>query len=200
MRGSSRRAALLVRLDETLRKVGAHSVLLSDAVARLVGINSTDLECLDLLYLAGASTPGQLARHTGLTTGAMTAVIDRLERAGYVRRSRDGEDRRRVLVEALPNVMRCIGPLYERLASATARLNAGFDDRQLAVVDEYLSAAVDLVADHVAWLQTQRPIHGAPRRPRRQRGTSAVPRRPMPARTRPKRRGGGIRDAGASDG
>ena len=182
---SSRRAALLVRLDETLRKVGAHSVLLSDAVARLVGINSTDLECLDLLYLAGPTTPGQLARHTGLTTGAMTAVIDRLERAGYVRRSRDAEDRRRVLVEALPSVMQCIGPLYQRLASATARLNAGFDDGQLAVVDEYLSAAVDLVADHVAWLQTERPIHGAVRRPRRQPGTSAVPRRPMPGRRAP---------------
>ena len=83
------RADLLQRLDHLLRRVSAQSVLLSDAVADHVGLNSTDLECLDLLFLAGPTTAGQLAEHTGLTTGAMTAVIDRLERATLVRRSHD---------------------------------------------------------------------------------------------------------------
>lgn len=161
---SPRRQELLNQLDETLRKVGAHSVLLSDAVARLVGINSTDLECLDLIYLAGSTTPGVLARHTGLTTGAITAVVDRLERAGLVRRLRDSDDRRRVRVEALPSSMRRIGPLYGRLAASTARLNGEFDDRQLTVVVAYLSRALELVAEHVAWLQTQQPLYGAPAR------------------------------------
>ena len=78
---TTRRTALLRQLDETLRKVGAQSVLLSDTVGRLVGINSTDLECLDLLYLSGPTTAGRLAEHTGLSTGAMTAVIDRLASA-----------------------------------------------------------------------------------------------------------------------
>ena len=80
--GTVARSELLRQLDEAVRKVSAQSVLMSDAVARLVGLNSTDLECLDLLYLAGPTTAGRLATHTGLTTGAMTAVIDRLERAG----------------------------------------------------------------------------------------------------------------------
>ena len=97
------RTQLLKTLDETLRKVGAQSVLLSDTVAKLVGANPTDLECLDLLGLGGPTTAGRLAAHTGLTTGAMTAVIDRLERAGFARRLRSTEDRRSVLVEALPN-------------------------------------------------------------------------------------------------
>ena len=78
-RTSKSRADLLKQLEETLRKVGAQSVLLSDTVARLVGVNSTDLECLDLLEMAGPTTAGRLAEHAGLTTGAMTAVIDRLE-------------------------------------------------------------------------------------------------------------------------
>ena len=143
------RAGLLVELEATLRKVGAQSVLLSDAVARLVGLNSTDLECLDLLDLAGATTAGHLAKHTGLTTGAMTAVIDRLERAGFVRRTRDPQDRRVVLVEARARSIGRIAPLYGPLVETTAQLNAHYTDRQLRVIVEYLTQALALAADHV---------------------------------------------------
>ena len=62
---SRTRSQLLKALDEAARRIGAQSVLLSDLVAARVGLNSTDLECLDLLYLAGATTAGQLATHTG---------------------------------------------------------------------------------------------------------------------------------------
>ena len=172
-----RRRDLLRQLEETLRKVGAQSVLMSDTVGRLVGLNSTDLECLDLLYLSGPITAGRLAGHTGLTTGAMTAVIDRLERAGFVRRMRDANDRRRVLVTALPPGIRRIEPLYRRLAERTASLNAAYDDRQLAVVVDYLSRAADLVAEHVAWLQMRPPMPRASglRRRRTERRDHPVP-------------------------
>lgn len=146
---------MLTRLDGALRKVSAQSVLLSDTVARLVGLNPTDLECLDLLYLSGPATAGRLAAHTGLTTGATTAVIDRLEGAGYVRRTRDSHDRRVVVVEALPAGIKRIEPLYRRLAQSMDQLHHEYDERQLALVAEYLSRAVDLGATHVAWLQTQ---------------------------------------------
>jgi DNA-binding MarR family transcriptional regulator len=144
-------------------------VLLSDTVARIVGINSTDLECLDLLEMAGPTTAGRLAEHAGLTTGAMTAVIDRLERAGFARRIRDAEDRRCVRVEALPRNFRHIAGLYRRLAESTARLHEQYDDRQLTLVVEYLTRALALAADHVAWLQTQRPPVQRKARPRRVR-------------------------------
>jgi len=157
-RASKSRADLLKQLEETLRKVGAQSVLLSDTVARLVGVNSTDLECLDLLEMAGPTTAGRLAEHAGLTTGAMTAVIDRLERAGYARRVRDVEDRRLVHVEALPRNFKHVAGLYRRLAESTARLHEEYDDRQLTLVVDYLTRALALAADHVAWLQTQRPL------------------------------------------
>jgi DNA-binding MarR family transcriptional regulator len=153
---SKARADLLKQLDETLRKVSAQSVLLSDTVAKIVGLNSTDLECLDLLEIAGPTTAGRLAEHVGLTTGAMTAVIDRLERAGFARRHRDPEDRRCVRVEALSRNFRNVAGLYRRLAESTARLHEEYDDRQLALVVEYLTRALALAADHVAWLQTQR--------------------------------------------
>jgi DNA-binding MarR family transcriptional regulator len=144
--------------------------LLSDAVSKLVGANSTDLECLDLLGLGGPTTAGRLATHTGLTTGAMTAVIDRLERAGFARRVRDAEDRRRVLVEALPERLRQIELLYSPLAAAVARLNNEYGDRQLAVVVDYLSRAVTLATEHVVWLQKEAPLTGrAPVRRRRRK-------------------------------
>lgn len=138
-----------------VRKVGAQSVLISDLVATRVGLNSTDLECLDLLYLAGATTAGALARHTGLTTGATTAVIDRLERAGFVRRRRDVADRRCVLVEVVPASARRIQPLYALLGTRMAELNTQYTDDQLATIVDYLSRALAAGSDHVTWLQTQ---------------------------------------------
>jgi DNA-binding MarR family transcriptional regulator len=166
---SKSRVDLLKQLEETLRKVGAQSVLLSDTVAKLVGLNSTDLECLDLLEMAGPTTAGRLAEHAGLTTGAMTAVIDRLERAGFARRLRDAEDRRCVRVEALSRNFKHVSGLYRRLAESTARLHENYDDRQLALVVDYLTRALTLAADHVAWLQTQRPRGHRKMRPRRSR-------------------------------
>jgi DNA-binding MarR family transcriptional regulator len=167
---SKARVDLLKQLEETLRKVGAQSVLLSDTVARLVGLNSTDLECLDLLEMAGPTTAGRLAEHAGLTTGAMTAVIDRLERAGFARRLRDAEDRRCVRVEALSRNFKHVSGLYRRLADSTSRLHEEYDDRQLALVVDYLTRALSLAAEHVAWLQTQRPqARRTVRRPRKPR-------------------------------
>jgi DNA-binding MarR family transcriptional regulator len=168
------RDALLKTLDETLRNVSAQSVLMSDAVAKLVGLNSTDLECLDLLGLAGATTAGRLASHAGLTTGAMTAVIDRLERAGFARRMRHADDRRCVVVEARPERIRQIEQLYRPLIAAVARLNEDYGDRQLAVIVDYLSRAVTLAAEHLVWLQTQPPLSRRPAtRQRRRRATRA---------------------------
>jgi DNA-binding MarR family transcriptional regulator len=173
------RAELLKTLEETLRKVGAQSVLLSDSVAKIVGANSTDLECLDLLGLGGPTTAGRLATHTGLTTGATTAVIDRLERAGFARRVRNAQDRRCVLVEAMPERLEEIARLYQPLAVAVARLNEEYGDRQLAVVVDYLSRAVTLAAEHVVWLQTQPPLTSqAPARRQRRRRRAAAARMP----------------------
>ena len=183
MSRSRPRKQLLQELDSTLRKVGAQSVLISDLVATRVGLNSTDLECLDLLYLAGVTTAGTLAKHTGLTTGATTAVIDRLERAGFVRRRRDTTDRRCVLVEVLPASAGRIQPLYQQLAERLAELNTHYDGRQLGVVVEYLSRTLAALAEHVAWLQTQ-PA------PARRAATRRTPASGRPA-PRPRRRATG---------
>ena len=76
--------SLVERVGIQVRRVGAQSVLMSHAVAQRFDLHTTDLECLDLIYLRGRVSAGELAQATGLTSGAVTALIDRLEKAGYV--------------------------------------------------------------------------------------------------------------------
>lgn len=152
---SPTRQQLLKALDEHARLLGAQTVLVSDLVATRVGLNSTDLECLDLLYLAGATTAGRLAAHTGLTSGATTAAIDRLEHAGFVTRRRDSTDRRVVLVEVVEAGAKLIIPFYRPIIDGMEKVQAKFSDQQLATVLRYFTESLDAMSNHVAWLQTQ---------------------------------------------
>ncbi len=180
-----KRPQLLKALDEAARRIGAQSVLLSDLVAARVGLNSTDLECLDLLYLAGATTAGHLAAHTGLTSGATTAAIDRLEHAGFVTRRRDAKDRRLVLVDVVESGVKLILPFYAPLTSRITKVNARYRDSQLATVLRYLTDAFNATADHVAWLQSQPALS----RQRSRHLVTGLVRRPLPAASaRPKSR------------
>jgi DNA-binding MarR family transcriptional regulator len=167
------RERLLIGLDEAIRKVGAQAVLISDLVATRVGINSTDLECLDLLQLDGPITAGQMSARSGLTTGSTTAMIDRLERAGYVRRRRDADDRRVVVVEVLEHCGSHIAPLYQPIQKDLEKLHARYSNRELAIVVRYLTEALEAGARFAAWLQTQ-PSQSKhqPRLPHVARGSS----------------------------
>src|SRR3954464_4577285 len=96
---ASNRDIALERQAAAMREYIASSVLLQDAIARAGGLAGSDLQVVSILLSEGAMTPGILAQRTGLGTGgAITTVVDRLEREGYVRRDRDPVDRRRVLV------------------------------------------------------------------------------------------------------
>ncbi len=163
------RPQLLKALDEAVRKVGALSVLISDLVAARVGLNSTDLECLDLLLLSGSTTAGRVASHTGLTTGATTAVIDRLEAAGFVTRRRDSQDRRVVLVDVVPERAALVEPFYSPLVQSCAALHGRYGAAQLEAFADYLGRAIEASAAHVAWLQTQPALFSARRRRTSQR-------------------------------
>ena len=99
--GSPERARLATEFGAAVRKTGSLMQLVGQAAADRIGINATDLNCLNILSFSGQMTAGELARATGLTTASITGVIDRLEAAGYVRRERDARDRRRVVVPAL---------------------------------------------------------------------------------------------------
>src|SRR4051794_27101574 len=99
---SKARAALLIELEEAVRRSSAQGVIFGQTVANVAGISGSDLECLDFLNLEGRVTAGRLAEVTGLTTGAITGVVDRLEKAGLARRERDAADRRKVFIVTVP--------------------------------------------------------------------------------------------------
>src|SRR5215470_20039454 len=96
--GRPERAKLAEQFGAGLRRTGLLFQLMGQAAADRIGINVTDLNCLNILSFSGQMTAGQLAKATGLSTASITGVIDRLEEAGFVRRERDAADRRRVLV------------------------------------------------------------------------------------------------------
>lgn len=119
----------------------AQSVLLSQAAADRLGMASSDIECYDLLSLHGPMTAGRLAEITGLTTGAITGVVDRLERAGYARRARDAQDRRRVIVEPLLERRAEAAPIFGPLAQATLALLARYSDEEIALLLDFWQRA-----------------------------------------------------------
>src|SRR5277367_3987959 len=86
-------------LENAMRKSSAQGTMFAKAVAEQAGISSSDMDCMDFLNMEGRMTAGRLAELTGLTTGAITGVVDRLEKAGFVRRVTDAEDRRRVVIQ-----------------------------------------------------------------------------------------------------
>jgi DNA-binding MarR family transcriptional regulator len=96
------RIALEQELEEAMRRASAQGVLYGQAVADMTGMSGSDIDCMDFLNLEGRMTAGRLAELTGLTTGAITGVIDRLEKAGFVRRERDETDRRKVFIVVVP--------------------------------------------------------------------------------------------------
>ncbi|MGH8680564.1 MAG: MarR family winged helix-turn-helix transcriptional regulator [Burkholderiales bacterium] len=152
------RAALLAAVLREVRRMTAQSVLISQAVSVRFGLSSSDLECLDLALLSGGATAGEFANATGLTTGAITGVIDRLERAGYVRRERDPTDRRKVIVRARPAMTRRIAPLYDSLQREMTALWSVYRDDQLALILDFLARSCDLAVQEIAKLQDKRPV------------------------------------------
>lgn len=123
-----------------------------DAVAQRLGLNRTDLRCLDWLF-DGPKTAGQLAAATGLSTAATTTLVDRLERRGLVQRVRDAADRRKVLVEMTELGWRQTGELYGPLAEQGARLLEQYTDDQLTAMRDHLQAATALIDSHRARLR-----------------------------------------------
>ena len=114
------RAELLAGLAMAGRRLSTATIMFHQAIADRLGLNVTDHKCIDLLLLKGPQTAGELAAQTGLTTGAITAVIDRLEKAGFAHRQDDPRDRRRVIVEVIPKRVGEIARLFEPFAAAFA--------------------------------------------------------------------------------
>ena len=139
MSSSKSRQQMIEALNAAMREVSGQGVLYSQAVAERLAVNSSDLECLDYIVSGGAITAGALAEATGLTTGAITGVIDRLERRGFACRERDPDDRRKVLVRALPSVAEEIAPLFAPMERAALGALSAYRESELELLLDFLT-------------------------------------------------------------
>jgi len=145
--GSTRRRAETEFLT-SLRRAGAAMQLLGAAAAERIGINVTDLNCLNILALSGQLTAGELAKETGLTTASITGVLDRLEEAGFVRRERDTHDRRRVIVRLdAARGMRDVAPVFAPVIQAWRGTAACYTDEQLSLILDFQRQLEQIMRD-----------------------------------------------------
>jgi DNA-binding MarR family transcriptional regulator len=137
------RAALMQELEHAVRKSSALGVIFGQTVANAVGISSSDLECLDFLNIEGRVTAGRLAELTGLTTGAITGLVDRMQKAGLVRRERDEEDRRKVYIAIVPEALGKIASYYAPLQKAVTKNWEGYSDAELKLLLRFMTQGYD---------------------------------------------------------
>jgi DNA-binding MarR family transcriptional regulator len=137
-----------------LRRGGSIMQLLGQVSAERIGINATDLNCLNIVALTGSITAGDLARATGLTTASITGVLDRLEEGGFVRRERDPHDRRRVIVNlsAGPG-LRQIGPTFAPLLKAWRATAADYSDDELRLLLDFQRRLEEVMRGQLARLR-----------------------------------------------
>jgi DNA-binding MarR family transcriptional regulator len=137
-----------------LRRVNFQGSIFGQTIAIRLGLSESDIDALELLIDTGAATAGKLSEVMGLTTGAVTRVIDRLEQAGYVRRVTDPADRRRVVIEVVPERVATIESLLESLERAAAAEVDRYTTEQLATINDFLSRMADLTQSESARLRT----------------------------------------------
>ena len=125
-----RHTALIVEI----RKFIAATIFFNQKVAERFHLNLTDTQCLNIIDLAGSATPGQLATRTGLTTGGVTVVLDRLEKAGFVKREPNPKDRRSLIIRPVPEGMARMQAMYGEINKGMDRVLAGYSDKDIDLI------------------------------------------------------------------
>src|SRR6476646_2572270 len=139
---------------KALRRANCQGSIFGQTIAIRLGLSESDIDALELLIDTGAATAGRLSEVVGLTTGAVTRVIDRLEQAGYVRRKTDPADRRRVVVEVVPERVATVQSLLESLERASAEEIGRSSAEQLALITDFRSRMASLTQTEAARLRT----------------------------------------------
>jgi DNA-binding MarR family transcriptional regulator len=125
--------------------MSVHTIMFHNAVAELLGLNVTDHKCLDYVLRMGPITAGQMSKLTGLTTGAITGVIDRLEKAGFVRRQPDPKDRRKVVIAPLPDRLPEMEKIFGYLGRNMAGIMSHYSAKEAELVLDFMQRAVEVM-------------------------------------------------------
>lgn len=147
----SKRNELLKKFSDLGRRTSTQTVFLHQAIAQGIGLNATDTKCVDLIltHPSGSVTAGQLSDMSGLTTGAITHILDRLERRHVIERVRDTRDRRRVFVRVNLQSLEPLMPQYEAIGKAYVDLIDQYSDEELQLICDYMEKASALAAQQL---------------------------------------------------
>ncbi len=137
------------------RRHSTATVLFHHALADRLGLGPTDLKCLDVLHERAPMTASELAAITGLTTGAITGVVARLERTGRLVREPDLHDRRKQVLRSTPSVVAEVQDAFDAMPADPSGLLEGFDAAQLTAIADYLTRATDFAYRRGALLRAQ---------------------------------------------
>jgi DNA-binding MarR family transcriptional regulator len=155
---SEERRLLAMAFAVGMRKTGSLMQVMSQAAADKIGINATDLNCLNILSFSGSMTAGDLAKATGLTTASITGVVDRLEAAGFVTRERDASDRRRVVVSiVLEKAIREVASTFAPMVADWQELAARYSDDELRLIVGFYDQMEQIIRKHLARLRDNTP-------------------------------------------
>ncbi|WP_353719934.1 MarR family transcriptional regulator [Dyadobacter sp. 676] len=147
---------LVTRVRRLSQRYAYDSIRMHEAVGRRAGLSGTDHKYLGFLIQKGQMSAGELAGLTGLTTGAVTGLIDRFEKKGLVKRRFAEEDRRKVLVEPdTEKIMALLEPLYREFRRQSEALIASFSEEEMRVIETYFLKAIDLMNETTATLNKQ---------------------------------------------
>ena len=137
---------MVQRLGDLARRFSTGTVFLHQVIAQTVGLNATDTRCLDLILSrpVGMVTAGWLAERSGLTTGAITHILDRLEKRQFIERVRDTEDRRRVFVRVREESLKPLLPKYKALGEAHMTQVEHYTDTELRLIFGYLEKMLQI--------------------------------------------------------
>jgi DNA-binding MarR family transcriptional regulator len=157
------RQELIGCLEEAMRGQSAWTLFCHETIAGRLGLNPTDHKCLDIVIRAEKVgepvTPGQLAKETHLTTGAVTGILDRLEHSGFVRRVHDPEDRRRViLVPDMQRIHADVMPLIDELSSRLKELCYTYTDDELRLLIGFSQQAQTLLREATESFRQAAPV------------------------------------------
>ncbi|MFD0589374.1 MarR family winged helix-turn-helix transcriptional regulator [Paenibacillus sp. GCM10027627] len=136
-------------LTISMRGLGTRTVLYQQSVAASLGLYNNDFLSVDILYEKGPVTAGELSKLTGLTTGSVTALIDRLEKSGLVRRQHDPKDRRKVIIVPLYEDKEEVRNIYLMLHASMIKLASSYSDEELALITRFLRTASTVLEEQI---------------------------------------------------
>lgn len=147
---------LIKQIRKLVQQYAYNSIQMHEAVARKAGFSGTDHRYLGFLIERGQMTAGELANLTGLTTGAITGLVDRFEKKNLVKRKFDKDDRRKVIIEPnIKNIMELFEPLYKDFRSKSQKLTASFTEKEIEIIRIYLTKANEIMVDTAKKLTTK---------------------------------------------